>query len=152
MQSCQCPVILPSDLINETKSKYGGDPAHNGAHTPSTLSKSEKSFFQLQRLPDFDPPSLMNDGELDGRRNTSCLCYNCPLLPAHSYFGSRRMNDQFPGGGNQPHSLLPTRRLGLGAAISRVEIAAIAEHMQQKCGRNSTETQLEIQFKISPLL
>ena len=36
-----------------------------------------------------------------------------PPIPAHSYFGSRRMNDQFPGGGNQPHSL-PTRRLGLG--------------------------------------
>ena len=38
------------------------------------------------------------------------------------------------------------------AAISRVETAAIAEHMEQKCGRNSTETQLEIQLKISPLL
>ena len=62
------------------------------------------------------------------------------------------MNDQFPGGGNQPHSLLPTRLLGLGAAISRVEIAAIAEHMEQKCGKNSTETQLEIQLKISQLL
>ena len=108
MQSCQCPVILPSDLINETKSKYGGDPAHNGAHIPSTLSKSEKSFFQLQRLLDFDPPSLMNDGELDGRSMAEekekriLFVLQLPPIPAHfvfvfvfvfahSYFGPRSL-------------------------------------------------------------